>query len=221
MAGYDGKTCAGCDDTMFGASALLFNARNRFPEAEMVPKLWDCRQLYPALPAPDATAHPAIHAMHAVYVKLMQAMEGVVQDNTVIRWVPGVLQRIRNLEPEWTDALVAYETIKEEHRRDERHCRGELNWLRESRGSEHTLWGRRTDTSYHRHVAWVGQDEPHNIIHTTCGTRLALADYFLERMREDPTFYGKASCPACKAHMVPFSEFEIVSLDRINHDRSR
>lgn len=216
MAGYDGKTCPGCDLVMRGASALLFNARNRFPGADMMPKLWDCKQHYPALPAPDAAAHPAIHALHAVYVKLMQAMEGVVQDDSTIRWVPGVMQRIGQLEPEWTDALAAYEVVKEQHFRDDRHCRGEMNWLHESRGSEHTLWGRRPSTSYHHQIVVASRKQPHNITHKSCGARLVLDEYFLERMREDATFYGKADCPACAAHMVPFSEFEIVTLGSVS-----
>lgn len=218
MSGFDGKTCPGCDESLRSVGASLFNARNRYPEASMMSKLWDCKQFHPVLPEPAADAHPAIHAMHKVYKYLMDSMEVVVQDGNTIRWAPGVMARIRRIEPEWTDALVAYEEIKEQHFRDDRHCRGELNWMCEQRGSEHTLWGRRPDTSYNRFVAWVGEDEEHNLVHKACGARIMLDDYFLERLREDETFYGKGNCPSCKAHMVPFTEFEIVTLETINRN---
>jgi len=212
MLGFDGKICPGCDDTMRGAYALLFNARNRYPEASMMEKLWDCKQFHAVLPDPPADAHPAIHAMRAVHAKLMQAMEGVVQDGTIIRWVPGVLQRITHLEPEWTDALVAYEEIKEQHFHDRRHSHGELNELRESRGSKHALWGRRPeDTRYHHYVSlWTGSTQPEpDLVHTRCGAQHVIVDHFKDELRRDPTFYGKFWCLGCRSN-VPWAEMEVL-----------
>lgn len=209
MSGYDEHTCPGCDDTLRGVYATLFNARNRFGEPKMMLKLWDCKQFDSTRKPPSDDAHPAVKAMYAVYLNLMQAMEGVVQDGNTIRWVPGVMQRVVHLEPAWTDALVAYEEILDEHNRDNRHSRGEMNVLRGAQGSEHTLWGRRSDTGYDHFVRVADGVEPHQMRHKPCGQPIVIADHFVKQLHADPTFYGAAECPACRGSARPIAEFEI------------
>lgn len=216
------EPCPGCTGDEMYFAALVFNAMNRLGEPKMMAKIWDLRCSYPVALEPIPDMHPAIAGMHRVHARLLEASQGMVLDGQTIRWLPGVMQLLtRIMDTEARPALVAYEEIKDEHNRDERHCRiGGVNVIREQRGSRHTLWGARSDTSYNYTVALMGPQEPCNIIHKSCGSRLGLDEHFLENLRADPTFYGAAWCPSptCRIGDIPFVEFEIVSLDPVPRD---
>lgn len=224
MAGYDGKTCPGCDETVRGAYALLFNAMNRFGEPTMIGKLWDLKVYHQTLGELAEDAHPAVRMMHDVHAKIIVAMEGVTfeQSTGIIRWVPGVMEYLKRLETEWVDALVAYQEILDEHNRDNRHTRGEMNVLRESRGSEHNLWGRREGNTSYDHFVRVHSDvlldkepwelNPHegDLRCARCKNVFDIADHFKDQLRSDPTFYGAFDCPKCRNGAIPWAEVEVL-----------
>lgn len=213
------EPCPGCTGDEMHFAALVFNAMNRLGEPKMMAKIWDLRCFHPVALEPTPDMHPAIAGMHRVHARLLEASQGMALDGQTIRWLPGVSQAVnRVMDEEARPALIAYEEIKDEHNRDERHCRiGGVNRIREQRGSHHTLWGARPDTSYHHFVACAGPNERPSLLHKSCGRGILLAEHFLENLRRDPTFYGAVNCPheGCRPGESPWYDFEIISLDPV------
>lgn len=219
---FDGKPCPGCNETVGMEYAYIFNALNRLDQREnkIMEHLVELHG-YPAeLPAP-VIPHPAIDNYIELYRRLREIIQLIVLDGTIIRWSPGTWACLERLGPFWKATMHEVDELLEEHQADNRHCRGEMNVLKEARGSKHNHWGLRgPDTSYDHFVAIMGEDEHHNLVHRTCGTRLGLAEFHLDNLRRDPTFYGKVWCPStrCRIGDIPFAEFDLVSLDPIPTD---
>lgn len=208
---YDGSPpCPGCNHEVRSAAAYIHNFLNRWPTARYpggstgraIEKLIDLRESWERPPV-LAVPHPDVTELMDVADALVAAAQGITLDGLTMRWTKEVVEAVDVVIPRALAASEKYSRLSDAHFHDKRHSSGEVNILREQRGS--TFY----DGAYDHTVEVVpeGGDIQHS---TVCGTRLKLHEYFKADLRRDPLFFGKVWCPTCRGN-VPFAQFTVIS----------
>lgn len=204
---YDGSApCPACQQDVRNVSALLHNTFTRWPEGKAFVRLNELR--HTPIPSELTVPHPVAQELMDVARALVAACDGMTEEGLTIRWTPDVTERVAALADRAKAALDAFAPLANAHFHDARHCSGERNMLRPSRGSH---WAgfvapdyQAAQYDYTVDVVPDGGD----IVHTVCGTHLRLHEHFLQDLRRDPAFFGKVRCPTCRLD-APIAQFAI------------
>lgn len=202
--------CPACDPCINEAYSYIFNALNRWGEGSMLERLWDAKD-YP-IPDPELD-HSMLYEYVRVARKVLETVDAcVVLNGRNFEWMPGTFERLDLMGDELKDAVAAVSIALDAHHEDKRHLGRDINVLRERRGSEHSLWGRRAgDTSYNHFVLPGNSGGPQprwDLECAQCGSAYLIADYFKDKLREDPDYYAQFYCHGCRA-TVPWAEINI------------
>lgn len=208
--------CPACQQELRNISALIHNFLNRCDvpnakvrEGKAMVKLFDLRST--AIPTvPELTVwHPVTAELVRVARALVEATDGMTNENWTIRWTPEITAKVEVLILPAAIAEDAYTVLSDAHFEDSRHSSGQENVLRESRGSSFSgHFTRKADTSYNFTVDLV--DHGGDLHHQACGARLQLHDHFKAKLASDPTFYGQVWCPKCRTN-APEWQFDRVT----------
>lgn len=178
----------------------------RIREGKAYSKLNDLRQFGTA-GLDMKVDHPVIQELIDVARALVEACDGMKEENLRITWPPEVTARVEALIPRAAAAMDAFMPFADFHRSDARHSMGGVNVIRAQRGSHFAGFVNpdyaAATYDYVVQVVPAGGD----IVHTVCGTELRLHQHFKDNLARDPAYYGKVWCPTCR-NDVPFAQFK-------------
>lgn len=210
---FDGRApCPMCQEEVRGFAALLHNTFMRWGEQKMWGKLNDIREFHQE-PIHLTVPHPATIEMEELRRDLITALGGMTRGTgrgaCKITWTQDVCERITFMRERVRQVLIALEPLSDAHFADARHSHNRPNVIRGRRGSKGDLYetgSGSTEYDYSVDVVTSGGD----LVHTVCGTHLAVHDHFKQKLESAPGFYEQVWCPTCRLD-APIAQFTLGS----------
>lgn len=229
---YDGsEPCAMCSNEVRSVWAGAHNMLNRWRTDESIPenKFWSklgdlrrtcearepgdvCNPKHLTLEQLTASAHDGVRPMLETVANLLQVFRDALEHDPNVaprELAPTLAPFVDTLREQIRPVAL----LNEAHFDDSRHSRGQPNVLRyergfsEDRGGDFDWFVKMLNRPANPQASAdeVAAERP-DLEHKVCGTELAIAEHFKERIRFDSAWYGRVYCPRCRGDM-PFTQF--------------